>query len=75
MKRSTEFRKLPEDEQRKQLALAREETLKLRARHIMEYEAAQSGDFDRYATKDQLTPCSHPISFDRYNYWTFHPHR
>ena len=64
-----EFRKLSDADQRKQLAFAREETLKLRARHIMEYEAARSGDFDRYAPNQD--PLFSSYFFDRYNYWTF----
>ena len=63
------FRKLPKDHQHRQLAVAREETLKLRARHIMEYEAAQSGEFDREAPKDNLLFASY--FFDRFNYWAF----
>lgn len=63
------FQQLPEDEQREQLALAREETLKLRARHVMEYEAAQSGIFDRDAPNQD--PLFSAYFFDRYNYWTF----
>jgi len=63
------FQQLPEDEQRRQLAIAREEALKLRARHVMEYEAAQSGDFDRKAPKDNWLFSSY--FFDRFNYWTF----
>ncbi len=63
------FQQLPDDEQRRQLAIAREEALKLRARHVMEYEAAQSGDFDRKAPKDNWLFSSY--FFDRFNYWTF----
>lgn len=63
------FRALPEDEQRRQLTLAREKALELRARHIMEYEAAQAGDFDRYAPNDNWLFSSY--FFDRFNYWTF----
>ena len=63
------FQQLPTGEQRKQLALAREESLKLRAQHVMEYEAAQSGDFDREAPKDNWLFSSY--FFDRFNYWTF----
>ncbi|MCY4071739.1 MAG: NAD(P)-dependent oxidoreductase [Chloroflexi bacterium] len=64
-----EFRKLPEDEQCRQLAIAREKSLELRARHVMEYEAAQAGDFDRYALNDDWLFSSY--FFDRFNYWTF----
>ncbi|MCY4540303.1 MAG: NAD(P)-dependent oxidoreductase [Chloroflexi bacterium] len=65
----TAFQQLPKDDQRRQLALAREATLKLRARHAMEYEAVQSGDFDRYAPSQD--PLFSSYFFDRYNYWTF----
>jgi len=64
-----DFRKLPEDEQRRQVAAAREAALKLRARHVMEYEAAQAGDFDRHAPTDDWLFSSY--FFDRFNYWTF----
>ncbi|MDE2818654.1 MAG: NAD(P)-dependent oxidoreductase [Chloroflexota bacterium] len=64
-----EFRKLPQDEQRRQVAAAREAALKLRARHVMEYEAAQAGGFDRYAPADDWLFSSY--FFDRFNYWTF----
>ena len=69
------FRKLPVGEQRRQLAAARAETLQLRARRILEYEAVRSGDFD-YAShianiaKDESWLFS-AYFFDRLNFWTF----
>ena len=65
----TAFQQLRKDDQLRQLALAREATLKLRARHAMEYEAVQSGDFDRDAPSQD--PLFSSYFFDRYNYWTF----
>ncbi len=65
----TAFQQLPEDEQREQLALVREKTLELRARRVMEYEAAKSGIFDRDAPNQD--PLFSSYFFDRYNYWTF----
>lgn len=63
------FSKLPQDEQRRQLAVARERALKLRARRVMEFEAAQSGSFDRHAPTDDWLFSTY--FFDRFNYWTF----
>ena len=65
----TAFQQLPEDEQREQLALAREKALELRARRVMEYEASQSGIFDRDAPNQN--PLFSSYFFDRFNYWTF----
>lgn len=63
------FRKLPKADQRTEVAIVREATLSLRAEHIMEYDAAQSGRFDREAPKDNWLFDSY--FFDRFNYWTF----
>ena len=63
------FRRLPVDDRRRRLATVRERVLGLRARHIMEYESIQSGDFDREAPQDDWLFTSY--FFDRYNYWTF----
>ena len=63
------FQRLPADEQRRRLASVRERVLELRARHSMEYEAIQSGDFEREAPQDDWLFTSY--FFDRYNYWTF----
>ena len=63
------FRRLPVDDRRRRLATVRERVLAFRARHIMEYESIQSGDFDREAPQDDWLFTSY--FFDRYNYWTF----
>ena len=64
-----EFRRLPAAEQKARLAEARRETLSLRARRIMEYEAVRAGLFEREApTDDWLFQL---YFFDRFNYWTF----
>ena len=63
------FRRLPADQQRRRLATVRERVLELRARHIMEFQAIQSGDLEREAPQDDWLFASY--FFDRYNYWTF----
>lgn len=63
------FRHLPGDEQRRRLASVRERALELRARHSMEYEAVQTGRFEREAPQDDWL--FNAYFFDRYNYWTF----
>ncbi len=66
------FRTLPTAERRRQLALAREETMKLRARHIMEYEATRRGDFEREAALRERASWLFSAYFsDRFNFWTF----
>ena len=62
------FRLAPAAEQQAHMEKAREQVLALRARHIMEYEAIQAGEFDRDAPDDWLF---HSYFFDRFNYWAF----
>lgn len=63
------FRQLPADEQLRRLATVRDQALRFRARRIMEFEAVQSGDFERDAPTDDWLFTSY--FFDRFNYWTF----
>ena len=64
------FLALPKPQQQRRLAAVRQHVLELRARHILEYEATQAGDFEREsrAADDWLWSA---YFFDRYNYWTF----
>ena len=64
-----EFRRLPVTTQQERMAAARENTLALRARHVMEFEAVQDGVFPREAPTDDwlFSACF----FDRFDYWTF----
>ncbi len=64
-----EFRQLPLSEQKQRLATARAEALRLRARHSMEFDAVQAGEFDRDASQDDWLFSAY--FFDRYNYWTY----
>ena len=63
------FLKRPRHEQRGRLADVRQHVLRLRARHIMEYEARRAGAFESEARLDDWLWSSY--FFDRYNYWTF----
>ena len=64
-----DFRRLPVDKQQALLSAARQQTLALRARHVMEYEALQRGVFEREApTDDWLFDA---WFYDRFNFWTF----
>ena len=63
------FLKRPRHEQRERLAEVRQHVLRLRARHILEYEARQSGAFEDEARQDDWLWSSY--FFDRYNYWAF----
>ena len=67
--RLQDFRKLPASEQRRRLTSAREKSLALRSRHVLEYEAARTGALDRQTPGDGWLFSSY--FFDRYNYWTF----
>ena len=64
-----EFRRLPEGEQHARLAAAREQSLALRARHVMEYEALQRDVFEREAPKDDWL--FDAWFYNRFNFWTF----
>ena len=64
-----EFRSLPLERQQARLGLAREQALALRARHVMEYESLQRGDFEREAPKDDWV--FDAWFYDRFNFWTF----
>ncbi len=64
-----EFRKFPSAEQKSRLAVAKATALKLRARHIMEYDAIQSGAF-----KEEIPADDWLVSAwfgDRFHFWTF----
>ena len=63
------FLKRPRHEQRERLADVRQHVLRLRARHIMEYEARRTGAFEGEARQGDWLWSSY--FFDRYNYWTF----
>ena len=64
-----DFLRLPAAERRERLAAAQTKVLSLRARHVMEYDAIQRGDFEREARdQDWLF---HACFFDRLNFWTF----
>ena len=63
------FCQLPAAEQSQRISAVRERALALRAAHVMEYEAAQAGVFDRDAPKHD--PLFASYFFDRFNYWTF----
>ena len=64
-----EFRKLPSAEQQSRLAAAKAIALKLRARHIMEFDAIQSGAFQKEAPLDDWLFSAWFV--DRFNFWTF----
>ena len=63
------FRALPHTEQHSALAEAKLAALKLRARHIMEYDATRRGAFESEAPADDwlFSAWFH----DRFNFWTF----
>ncbi len=63
------FRSLPVEERQVRLAVAQEQALALRARHVMEYEALQRGIFEREAPKNDWLFSA--WFYDRFNFWTF----
>jgi nucleoside-diphosphate-sugar epimerase len=64
-----EFINLPQAEQDKQLANARDRALQGRASRIMEYDARQSGLHEQHMFDDDWLWSIY--FFDRYNYWSY----
>ncbi len=64
-----QFRRLPTEARQERMAVARANALALRARHVMEYDAVQRGEFQREAPTDDWLFSA--WFFDRFNFWAF----